>query len=75
MFPSSFIFSLTMLLQSLSCLSLFLIHFSSYVFSSHLASTVNLAMQTDFGERLQSQFSPSASLLDVLKHWEGEPGR
>ena len=34
------------------------------------ATNVNVALQTDFDQRLQHEFSPSLTLYEILKHWE-----
>ncbi len=39
------------------------------------ASQVHVALQTEFSDRLQHAFEPTCSLFDVLRHWDGEPGR
>ena len=40
-----------------------------------IASNVNIAIQTDYGERIVHQFHPSTNLFNVLKQLEGDPGR
>eukprot|EP00795_Rhopilema_esculentum_P009223 gene9223-16906_t len=34
------------------------------------ATNVNVALQTDFDQRLQHEFSPSLTLYEILEHWE-----
>jgi len=38
------------------------------------ASNINIAIQTDYGERITHQFHPSTTIFDALKQLEGDPG-